>query len=37
MDEAYNVLEGFEGAPDGEAHRGRLGGWRLRGLAWRQG
>ena len=34
--EAYNILEGFEGDPDGEAHRGRVGGWRLRGLPWRQ-
>jgi sulfur dioxygenase len=35
--EAYNVLEGFEGDPDEHAHRGRRGGWRLRGLPWRQG
>ena len=35
--EAYNILEGFEGDPDGEAHRGQKGGWRLRGLPWRQG
>lgn len=34
--EAYNILEGFEGDPDGEAHRGRVGGWRMRGLPWRQ-
>lgn len=34
--EAYNVLEGFEGNADGNGHRGRLGGWRLRGLPWRQ-
>ncbi|MDI9333816.1 MAG: MBL fold metallo-hydrolase [Cytophagales bacterium] len=33
---AYNILEGFEGDPDGEAHRGQKGGWRLRGLPWRQ-
>lgn len=33
---AYNILEGFEGDPDGEGHRGRKGGWRLRGLPWRQ-
>jgi len=33
---AYNILEGFEGDPDEQAHRGRLGGWRLRGLPWRQ-
>lgn len=35
--EAYNVLEGFEGDPDEHAHRGRRGGWRFRGLPWRQG
>lgn len=33
---AYNILEGFEGNPDSHAHRGRLGGWRMRGLPWRQ-
>lgn len=35
--EAYNVLEGFEGDPDEHAHRGHRGGWRYRGLPWRQG
>jgi sulfur dioxygenase len=34
--EAYNILEGFEGDPDAEAHRGHKGGWRHRGLPWRQ-
>jgi sulfur dioxygenase len=34
--EAYNILEGFEGDPDAQGHRGRVGGWRLRGLPWRQ-
>lgn len=34
--EAYNILEGFEGDPDAHAHRGLLGGWRKRGLPWRQ-
>ena len=34
--EAYNVLEGFEGDPDENAHRGQRGGWRFRGLPWRQ-
>ena len=33
---AYHILEGFEGDPDAQAHRGRIGGWRLRGLPWRQ-
>ncbi len=35
--EAYNILEGFEGDPDAQAHRGNKGGWRLHGLPWRQG
>jgi glyoxylase-like metal-dependent hydrolase (beta-lactamase superfamily II)/rhodanese-related sulfurtransferase len=34
--EAYNILEGFEGDPDEQAHRGARGGWRYRGLPWRQ-
>ncbi len=34
---AYNVLEGFEGDPDTHAHRSTRGGWRKRGLPWRQG
>ncbi|MGO4390436.1 rhodanese-like domain-containing protein [Variovorax sp. M-6] len=34
--EAYNILEGFEGDADEEGHRGRKGGWRLRGLPWKQ-
>ena len=33
---AYNILEGFEGDPDAQAHRGRAGGWRFHGLPWRQ-
>ena len=33
---AYNILEGFEGDPDGAAHRSSIGGWRYRGLPWRQ-
>lgn len=35
--EAYSVLEGFEGEPDENAHRGHKGGWRHHGLPWRQG
>ena len=35
--QAYNILEGFEGDPDSQAHRGHVGGWRFRGLPWRQG
>jgi rhodanese-related sulfurtransferase len=34
--QAYNILEGFEGDPDDHAHRGTLGGWRVRGLPWQQ-
>ncbi|AVS93518.1 rhodanese-like domain-containing protein [Paracidovorax avenae] len=34
---AYNILEGFEGDADAEGHRNRTGGWRFRGLPWRQG
>ncbi len=34
--EAYNILEGFEGDPDADAHRGHKGGWRFQGLPWRQ-
>ncbi len=34
--EAYNILEGFEGDPDSDAHRGNVGGWRKHGLPWRQ-
>ncbi|MBX3652972.1 MAG: rhodanese-like domain-containing protein [Ramlibacter sp.] len=35
--QAYNILEGFEGDPDAQAQRGHVGGWRFRGLPWRQG
>jgi rhodanese-related sulfurtransferase len=35
--EAYNILEGFEGDKDAEGHRGVLGGWRKAGLPWIQG
>jgi sulfur dioxygenase len=34
--EAFNILEGFEGDPDAHAQRGNRGGWRMRGLPWRQ-
>jgi len=34
--QAYNVLEGFEGDADAQGHRGGKGGWRQRGLPWRQ-
>lgn len=32
----FNVEEGFEGDLDDERHRGRLNGWKARGLPWRQ-
>ena len=32
-----NVAEGFEGDLDADRHRGNLNGWKMRGLAWRQG
>jgi rhodanese-related sulfurtransferase len=32
-----NVAEGFEGPLDPERHRGRLGGWKAKGLPWGQG
>ena len=34
--DAYNILEGFEGDANALAHRGHIGGWRFRGLPWRQ-
>lgn len=34
--DSYNVLEGFEGDPDPAGHRGRLNGWKARGLPWTQ-
>ena len=35
--DAYNILEGFEGALNDQAQRGHLSGWRRQGLPWRQG
>jgi rhodanese-related sulfurtransferase len=35
--QAFNVLEGFEGARDNEGHRSSVGGWRKAGLPWVQG
>ncbi len=34
--DAWNVLEGFEGDPNASAQRNHTGGWRARGLPWRQ-
>jgi rhodanese-related sulfurtransferase len=33
---AFNVLEGFEGAPDPSGQRNKLNGWRKAGLPWVQ-
>ena len=33
----YNIAEGFEGDKDDAAHRGSKNGWKVRGLAWKQG
>ncbi len=33
---AYNVLDGFEGPPDGQRHRA-VSGWKVDGLPWVQG
>lgn len=32
-----NVTDGFEGPLDQNRHRGRLGGWKAKGLPWAQG
>jgi rhodanese-related sulfurtransferase len=32
-----NVADGFEGPLDTDRHRGRLAGWKARGLPWAQG
>ncbi len=32
----FNVLDGFEGPPDEEGHRGQIAGWKAAGLPWRQ-
>ncbi|MBC8130622.1 MAG: rhodanese-like domain-containing protein [Rhizobiaceae bacterium] len=32
----FNVLDGFEGPPDAEGHRGRAAGWKAEGLPWGQ-
>jgi rhodanese-related sulfurtransferase len=32
----YNVADGFEGPPDGEAHRGNVAGWKADELPWKQ-
>lgn len=32
----FNVIDGFEGEPDGVRHRGTTGGWKAAGLPWAQ-
>lgn len=34
--QAYSILEGFEGDLDVNGQRGKLNGWRYRGLPWQQ-
>ena len=34
--QVYNVLEGFQGDKDAQAHRDTVGGWRAAGLPWYQ-
>ena len=33
----FNIAEGFEGDKDETGHRGTKNGWKVRGLAWKQG
>lgn len=35
--EAYNIADGFEGPVGPEGQRGKVAGWKARGLPWRQG
>lgn len=32
----FNIVDGFEGPPDEEGHRGTVAGWKAEGLPWRQ-
>ncbi len=34
--QVFNIVDGFEGGPDAEAHRGKSAGWKAEGLPWRQ-
>lgn len=36
LERCTNVAEGFEGDLDSDGHRGRINGWKARGLPWRQ-
>ena len=33
---SFNILNGFEGPPDQQGHRGQVSGWKAEGLPWRQ-
>ncbi|WP_025897417.1 rhodanese-like domain-containing protein [Sneathiella glossodoripedis] len=37
FENCFNILEGFEGDPDSEGHRGKICGWKVRNLDWKQG
>ena len=32
---SYNILDGFEGGPDADGHRGRISGWQGKKLPWK--
>lgn len=32
----FNIVDGFEGSPDENGHRGRIAGWKAEGLPWLQ-
>lgn len=36
FERCLNVAGGFEGPPDEDGHRGRVDGWKAKGLPWRQ-
>jgi rhodanese-related sulfurtransferase len=36
FEQAYNIAEGFEGAPNGQRHRSELNGWKYAQLPWAQ-
>ena len=33
---AYNIVDGFEGPPNEDGHRGTVAGWKAEALPWRQ-
>ncbi|NDW04475.1 rhodanese-like domain-containing protein [Jiella pacifica] len=36
FEHCINILDGFEGAPDQNGHRGTIAGWKAEGLPWLQ-